>query len=398
MRRHKFQLVFVSILLITTLIVGSCKAASPTTSTTAKATPSSTAPQVTATASSTTTTARATTTSSATTTTAPVTTLKPLPSIIRMLMRPGSSNGAIALGLSGTLTQKLGVKVSIQEVTADLAELTLMRNKGADISLMGSTSIYNPLQGLGDMKDVGPQPLRMIFRGSAQYVVLYTSKKTGIKTYADLKGKRLAYFPGSATINDTVAVLLEAMGLSWDDVKKVNVDNSQIAIDSLKSGVLDVPTVASYPNPNMVEIDATIGLVILPFKPTPEAERILVQKRPTFMMQSVPKGSILGLEEDMRSPSTTNNVYCFDWVDEDLVYQITRATHEVVENTPTAFDSGWRKKDAVAVPFIAPYHPGAVRFYKEVGLWGAEQEKLQQQLLKEEQDRIAAFKAKSGSK
>ncbi len=313
-------------------------------------------------------------------------------------MRPGSSNGAIALGLSGTLTQKLGVKVSIQEVTADLAELTLMRNKGADISLMGSTSIYNPLQGLGDMKDVGPQPLRMIFRGSAQYVVLYTSKKTGIKTYADLKGKRLAYFPGSATINDTVAVLLEAMGLSWDDVKKVNVDNSQIAIDSLKSGVLDVPTVASYPNPNMVEIDATIGLVILPFKPTPEAERILVQKRPTFMMQSVPKGSILGLEEDMRSPSTTNNVYCFDWVDEDLVYQITRATHEVVENTPTAFDSGWRKKDAVAVPFIAPYHPGAVRFYKEVGLWGAEQEKLQQQLLKEEQDRIAAFKAKSGSK
>ncbi len=381
MKSQKAYLILVQIFLIVALLAG-CKAASPASSTAAK--PTSTASATTAKPAT-----------SAATTAAASTTLKPLPGVINMLQRPGSSTGPIAIGLAGALTSKLGTKISVQDVTADLAELTTMRTKQGDLSVMGSTSIFNALNGLGDIAQWGPQPIRLVFRGAPQFIVLYTTKKTGIKTYADLKGKRLAYVPSSSTMNDTTAAFLEAMGLSWDDVKKVNVDGSGVSIDMLKAGVLDVPVVASYPSPAMVELDGTLGLVILPFNPTQDAEKAFLQKKPAFQMQNVPKGSIMGLEQDMRAPTSTLNLYCYDFLDEDVVYQVTRATYAVVDDTKTAYDAGWRKAGAATVPFIAPFHPGAVRFYKEAGVWTAENEKFQQELLKAEQDRLAAWKSKT---
>jgi len=312
-----------------------------------------------------------------------------------MPYRPGAVTGQVSVGLASTIAQKIGTKVALQEVPADLAMFTAMRAKQGDFALAGSSTIYNAIIGAGDFKDLGPQSLRMSLKGPPQLTVVYTSGKTGIKTYADMKGKRFAFIPASAIVNETTGLYLEAMGLTWDDVKKVNVDSAIASIEALKAGVLDVPVVSTYPGDQFVELQATIGVVIPPFNPTPEKLKVFLEKRPQFQMKNVAKGSIIGAEQDMVLPTSANYVISYDFIDDDLAYQFAKATYEVVETTPVAYDKGWRKSFAVEIPIVAPYHPGAVRFYKEIGVWTADHEKLQAQLLADEKTRIDAWKAKT---
>lgn len=276
-----------------------------------------------------------------------------------------------------------------------MAMFTAMAAKQGDFALAGSTTVFNANTGIGDFLTGGPQQIRMIYKGPPQYVVLYTSGKTGIHTYADLKGKRFAYIASSAVVNETAGVLLNAMGLTWDDVKKVNVDSAAASIEALKAGVLDVPVVATYPGDQFVELSATIGLVILPFNPTPAAEKTFVELRPTLPLANVAKGSITGAEQDMKLPTSANYVICYNFIDDDLAYQFTRANYAVIESTQVAKDKGFTKATAVSLPFVAPYHPGAIRFYKEIGIWTAAFESLQQQLLAAEKTRLDAWKAKA---
>ncbi|MDO8473530.1 MAG: TAXI family TRAP transporter solute-binding subunit [Dehalococcoidia bacterium] len=396
----KKLIIVLSVLLSIGVVLAGCsKGSSSTTTTTKPATTQSTTQAATTTAKPTTTIAASTSVAPTTTTTTTVpkpttTALKPLPSIINMPYRTGAVTGQVTLGLAATIAQNLGVKVALQEVSADLAMFTAMAAKQGDFALAGSTTVFNANAGIGDFLTTGPQQTRMIFKGPPQYVVLYTSGKTGIHTFADLKGKRLAYIPASAVVNETTGLMLNAMGLTWDDVKKVNVDSAAASIEALKAGVLDVPVVATYPGDQFVELAATIGLVILPFTPAPAAEKTFASLRPTNPLANVTKGQFTGVEQDMKLPTSANYVICYSYIDDDLAYQFTRANYAVVENTPVAKDKGYVKAGAVSLPFVAPYHPGAVRFYKEIGMWTAAFENLQQQLLADEKVKVDAWKAK----
>lgn len=338
-----------------------------------------------------------TSTSTAKPTTA-TTTTKPLPSIINLPTRPSATTGQILVGLAPAVSTKLGVKVANPTISDDTAQWTTMQLKQGDIACTGSTTLYDVVRGNGSAVNMGPQTLRALFRGPPNYILLVTSKKSGINTYADLKGKRVAYMPGSATNNETVGILMEAMGLTWDDVKKVNVDGTTVAVDALKSGVLDIPTLMLYPNTNLLDIDANVGLVILPFNPSPAAEKVLFEKRPMWPLQAVKKGQILGAMQDMRLPMSNNYLVAYDFLDENLAYQFTKAVYGVVEDVQITRDAGWTKAGGAQLPFFTPFHPGAVKFFKEAGIWTPEHEKMQQDLLKQEQDNIAAWKAKQTTK
>ncbi len=394
MRNTRIQIVLVLAALIAVLVSGCTKTSStttkPTTATQATTAQPTTAAKQTTAASST---AVATSSTAATTTTR---TLKPLPSLIRMSGRPGTGGGNSALAFTDTLTKQLGVKVSMETAASELETVAAMRAGQADISVLGGSTLTAPILGTGDFArpEWGPQPLRTITAGGSTIVVVFTTKKSGIKTYADVKGARVAFYPNSATRNDTTAQFLEAMGLTWNDVKKVNVDAPEQMVQAVTDGIIDVGMTSI--GAALIQLDATAGLYVIPFKPTPEREKAMYEKTPWFVPHTYKPGELIGVTETMTLPSTPQYLVTMSTMDDDLAYRLAKAAYEVVEDTKVLKDAGWTKKDAAFIPAVPPYHPGAIRFYKEIGLWGSAHDKFQQDAIQAEQQRLAAWKAKQG--
>jgi uncharacterized protein len=191
---------------------------------------------------------------------------------------------------------------------------------------------------------------------------------SGIGSVRDLKGKRVSLDePGSGTLVDA-RIILEAFGLSEDDLTAHYVKSSQ-SIAMIAEGQLDAfVIVAGYPTGAVLELCATVGCELVPIA-GPEVDALL-GRYPFFAKDTIPAGTYPGVGE-----TSTISVGA-QWVvdaktDEELVYGITKALWH--ENARKLLDNGHAKGRAItpqtALEGIAiPLHPGAERYYREQGL------------------------------
>ncbi len=337
-----------------------------------------------------------TTATQTTTTTAPkptTTTLKALPSIVGLVTTAGSGTGTTATAIADVLGKQLGIKISVQPIGNKVDSMTLLRSGQVHLFASSTTTTLDPVNGAGDFAKAawGPQPLRMIATGQGRFWGFFTTKKTGITTMADIKGKRVNYFPSDGTRNNTIESAFKAHGFTWNDVKKVSFDSADAAQQGILDGTIDV-AFTGFPTAKMVEVEATLGCVVIPFSNTPEMAAIFRSLLPHELVM-VPKGSFVGATQDMLLPASVDQIIGYNTMDDDFAYQIARglfdANAEIVKN-PVA--TGWIKGNSANIPTSAPFHPGAIRFYKEVGLWDAAHDRWQADALQQEKTRIANFK------
>ncbi len=385
----------VAFLLLAVPLLGACKTSTQTTTKAATTTQQTTTrPPTTAAA---TTTAAVTTTAATTTTTAApkptTTTLKPLPSIVGLTTASGTGTGTTATAVADALGKQLGIKISMQAVGNKVENMQLLKTGQVQMYASSTTTTLDPLNGKGDFAKApwGPQPLRTLVVGKSRFWGFYTTKKTGIKTFADVKGKRVTFFPSDLTRTNTMESAFKAHGFTWNDVKKVSFDETGAAQQGLLDGTVDV-AFTGFPAPKMVEVDATLGAVVIGFSNTPEMIKIFQSLLPHELVIAA-KGSFVGVVEDMLLPASVDAFIAYNTLDDDLAYQITKGVYdanaEILKN-PAA--EGWLKANAASIPTPAPYHPGAIRFYKEVGLWTPAHDKWQAEALQREKDTIANFK------
>lgn len=369
-------------------IIAACSKSATTTTTVAPAT-TTTAPKTTTTTSVTTTTI---TTAPKPTTTA----LTPLPSIIGLVTTAGSGTGITATAVMDILSKQLGVKIAIQALGNKVDSMTLLKSGQVQLYASSTTTTLDPKNGAGDFAKAGwgPQPLRMIAEGTGRSWGFYTSKKTGITTFEQIKGKRVTFFPADATRNNTIESAFKAHGFTWADVQKVSFDSADAAQQGLLDGTIDV-AFTGFPTAKMVEVDATLGCVVIPFTDTPQMAAIFHSLLPHDLVM-VKKGAFVGVTQDMLLPASVDQIISYNTLGDDFAYQIAKglwdANAQIIANTAS---KDWTKANAVMIPTSAPFHPGAIRFYKEVGVWSAAHDKWQADALQAEKDKIAAFKPAS---
>ncbi len=210
--------------------------------------------------------------------------------------------------------------------------------------------------------------LRLIANLYQESFQLVVRKGANIKTIADLKGKRVSLDePGSGTLINARAILA-AYGITEKEIKVENL-KPNAAGEKLKDNSLDAFFfVGGYPAGAIAELTATGGIDILPIA-GPEAEKLIKQFN-FYSADSIPADTYKGIGV------VKTLAVGAQWVtsakqDTTLVYNITKALWN--DNTRKALDSGHAKgkaiisKNAIAGAGI-PIHPGAEKFYKEVGL------------------------------
>jgi TRAP transporter TAXI family solute receptor len=212
------------------------------------------------------------------------------------------------------------------------------------------------------------EELRVIANLFPESVHIVVKKGAGIKSLADLKGKRVSIDePGSGTIVNARA-LLAAYGVGEKDIKPEYLKQVQSA-EKFKDGSLDAYfQTTGYPQGTMSELAATNGFELLPIDGA-ERDKIMAQYK-FFAKDKIPDGvykDVKGVETLAVGAQWTTTSKQPD----DLVYEITKALWS--DKTRTALDAGHAKgksiQKATALQGVGiPLHAGAEKFYKEIGL------------------------------
>lgn len=263
-------------------------------------------------------------------------------------------------GLILTAQASNGSVANINAITSGQAESGFSQADVAAWAYAG-TGLY---EGKPKVED-----LRLIANLYPESIHFVATKSSGVKSIADLKGKRVSLDePGSGTLVDA-RIILKAFGISEKDIKPEYLKPNQ-ASDKIRDGSLDAFVfVGGYPTAAISELAATgSGVVLLPIDGA-QAEAIR-KEYPFFATDNIPANTYKDV------PAVTTVAVGAQWVtsakqSEDLVYNITKSLWS--DKTRAVLDAGHakgkviRKETALAGAGI-PVHPGAAKFYKEAGL------------------------------
>jgi len=195
-------------------------------------------------------------------------------------------------------------------------------------------------------------------------------KDKGIKSIADFKGKRIAVGPlGSGGEVDSREIL-KAYGMTFDDITPEYVEAGQ-AVDMMSDGLVDGAILGLTPGASAIaELMVSGKAVMLPI--SDEAFENLKKINQWIQRRTIPANLYTNQEYDvLTAGDPADLIICRDELPEELAYNMTKALYENVDNIRAVAAALSQFGPGLVEPedkMMIPYHPGAVRYFKEVGL------------------------------
>ena len=200
-----------------------------------------------------------------------------------------------------------------------------------------------------------------------EVVQIAVSKDSGIKSVADFKGKRISVGDAGSGVEFNAKQILEGYGLTFDDIKKSNLSFKESA-EGIQNGTLDGCFVtAGVPNAALQELAFSAGLVLVPVD-SAAAEKIC-KKYNYYTVTSIPGGTYKGTDSDTAALAIKATLAVNAKLDEEIVYQMTKALFENLDSLAAAHAKGKEVSAKAAVTGVSvPFHPGAKKYFTEIGL------------------------------
>lgn len=200
-----------------------------------------------------------------------------------------------------------------------------------------------------------------------EVVQIAVSKDSGIKSVADFRGKRISVGDAGSGVEFNAKQILEGYGLTFDDIKKSNLSFKESA-EGIQNGTLDGCFVtAGVPNAALQELAFSAGLVLVPVDSV-AAEKIC-RKYNYYTVTSIPGGTYKGTDSDTAALAIKATLAVNAKLDEEIVYQMTKALFENLDSLAAAHAKGKEVSAKAAVTGVSvPFHPGAKKYFTEIGL------------------------------
>ena len=200
-----------------------------------------------------------------------------------------------------------------------------------------------------------------------EVVQIAVSKDSGIKSVADFKGKRISVGDAGSGVEFNAKQIMEGYGLTFDDIKKSNLSFKESA-EGIQNGTLDGCFVtAGVPNAALQELAFTAGLTLVPVDG--DAAKKICEKYGYYTQTTIPGGTYKGTDDDTPALAIKATLAVSSKLDEQTVYQMTKALFENLDELATAHAKGKEVSAKAAVTGVSvPFHPGAKKYFKEIGL------------------------------
>lgn len=295
----------------------------------------------------------------------------------------GSLFYTLASGFAKLLSSHLPTRVTVQPFTGAGAWFPMMNTGELELGIMNNYDPWAAYRALPPYK-VRYTALRLLSTGATLKSSYLVPANSPAKTVSDLRGKRVAYAKGMPGNRFWAEALLEAAGLKPGvDVKVIPTPDIVEPVRAIMDGRAEAGASATG-MAAVMEASAKLGGVrFLPAATSPKEERIIENAGPCEVC--VVKKGPTGMTEDTPMVCMNINVMASKELTEEAAYQIVKTIWDYnKELLPihVAFEE-WTHERMVHKRPIIPYHPGAVKFYKEKGLWTSHLDELQKKLLAE---------------
>ena len=290
------------------------------------------------------------------------------PTFINILT--GGTSGVyypIGVGLSQLYSNGIeGSKTSVQATKASVENLNLLQSGRGELALALGDSVADAWNGVEDAGFKAPlKKLRAIAGTYPNYIQIVASKESGIKTLADLKGKTISVGAPKSGTELNARAIFKAAGLSYEDMGKVEFLPYAESVELIKNRQLDATLQSS--GLGMAAIRDLAATLPITFVAVP-AEVTAKIGNDAYQAASIPAGTYDGQDADVPTVAITNILVSHDGVSEDVAYQMTKLMFENLERLGNAHSAAKDiKLETAAKNLPIPLHPGAERYYKEVG-------------------------------
>src|SRR5690242_3475287 len=273
----------------------------------------------------------------------------------------------LGVALAGLIGKALpNAKASVQATKASVENLSLLQAGRGEIAFTLGDSLSDAWKGNADAGF--PTPLKKL-RGIAaiypNYIQIMARADAGIKTLADLNGKKISVGAPKSGTEINTRVILAAAGLSYKDFAKVEYLPFGESVELMKNRQIDVTLQsAGLGVSSLRDLAASVPIVVVPI---PEA---VIKKinDPAYILAVIPANTYNGQSADVSTAAVQNFLVTHEGVSNDIAYGMTKALWTNLPELVAAHAAAKAidiKHALQAMP--VPLHPGAEKYYKEVG-------------------------------
>ncbi|WP_017379805.1 TAXI family TRAP transporter solute-binding subunit [Paenisporosarcina sp. TG-14] len=268
----------------------------------------------------------------------------------------------IGTALGELYSSELGVNSKTQTTGASVENINLIKQEKIEMAFVMSDVLSEAVDGEGNF-DEKVENVSQIASLYPNYVQIVTTKKTGINSFGDLKGKRIAVGAQNSGVEVNARNLLEGHGITYDDVEVDYLGYAEAA-DALKSGKIDAAFLTSgIPNASLMELEQGLDMMLVPVDP--EKIKEIAQDQTYFVALDIPAGTY-GNEEAIPTAAIMNALVVRSDMSDDDVYKLTKSFFEGLEDLTNAHQAASDiSLEAAQEGMVAPVHPGAQRYYDE---------------------------------
>ena len=273
-------------------------------------------------------------------------------------------------GLAAMISRHLpGVEATAEVTTASVDNMKLLHADKIALAFTLPDSAWDAYQGQlkGFSEKIAVRSLAALY---SNYLHIVALDGVGIKSINDLKGKRVSTgAPGSGTEIRGLRVL-EAYGISPKDLKSQERLGVAESAGAMKDRRIDafiwdggLPTAA------VLDLGATPGIKMHIIPHGDSVAKMAAKYGPLYFVATIPKGTYGGVDADVPVAAATNLLAVHERMDEPLAYQITKLLLERTADLVAVHQAAKEitlKSAVVGSPI--PFHPGALRYYKEKGI------------------------------
>lgn len=319
------------------------------------------------------------------------------PTVTMTAYDTGTSGFNITVAIGKMMKDKFGSDVRVLPAGNDVARLQPLRVNRAAISAMGA-GVYFAQEGVFEFatKEWGPQAVQITLSSvDCNGLSLAVANDTGVKSIADLKGKRVGFVVGSPALNQNALAMLAFANLTTKDVKIVEFASNNAMWKGAVNNDVDAVFGSTIAGPAKELETSPRGITWPPLPHSDKAGWERVRKVGPFFTEHNATCGAGGITREKpvvmgAYPYPIYTVYANQA--ENDVYMLTKAMIEGYEafkdSAPGASGLGVKLQTK---NWAVPVHKGAVKALKESGAWSDDQEKFNNALVKRQETLLAAW-------
>ena len=270
-------------------------------------------------------------------------------------------------GLAEVINNHVDGYAAVAEVTgASVENMGLVATGDSDFALALADVVYQGYTGTGRFEGQQLATTRALASMYANMIQIVTLDGSGITSLEDLRGQRVSVgAPGSGT-EVNAQTILNANGITYDDIEEQRLNFNETA-DALRNGDIDAGFWSvGAPTSSILNLATTNDIVIIPLS---DAEREAAMAESAVMAKvDLAGGTYEGVADDVPTIGIPNVLIVSSETPDDLAYAVAKAMFENVEELRAVHPAANQTTvDFTLSATPIPLHPGALRYYEEIG-------------------------------